>query len=211
MSTLNELQKPGFTRTTVRVTLWVFFGVAVIVGILALVFGALPIISSLASGHTQLTMVAEHTLPATAHGGTATIVSGAYESAVVTVAHASTGLAVVSTISSIAGTLTQVTLAAVIALLAWRILQGSPFRRSVATAVTVGGAILSIGGMLSQGARALGGGLAATELNRSGSFGFWPLAGRFDPTLVVIGVVLLLVGLTFEYGERLQRDTDGLV
>ncbi len=211
MSASLEVQKPGFSHASVLVALWLFFGVAVIVGAVRLVTGAIDIIHSLASGQTQLTLVAEHALPAAANGGTATIISGGYESAVVTVTRASAGVVAISTISSIAGLLTQVTLAGVIALLAWRILRGSPFRRSVGLAVTVGGGILLIGGLLSQGARALGGGLAATELNSSGRFGFWPLAGRFDPTLMVIGVVLLLVGLAFQYGERLQSDTDGLV
>ena len=41
--------------------------------------------------------------------------------------------------------------------------------------------------------------------------GLWPLAGRFDLTFLGVGLVLLLVGLAFEYGERLQRDTEGLV
>jgi len=211
MSALNELRRPGFSRATVRVVVWFFFGVAVLVGILTLVFGSIEIISALASGHTQLTLVAEHALPAAAHGGKATIVSGGYESAAVTITGAAAGVVVIATISSIATVLTKVALASVIAVMAWRILRGSPFRRSVALAVTIGGAVLLIGGILAEVSPALGNALAATELNGSGRFGFWPLAGRFDPTTIVIGVVLLLVGLAFEYGERLQRDTEGLV
>jgi hypothetical protein len=57
---------------------------------------------------------------------------------------------------------------------------------------------------------ALAGGLAASEINGH-DHGYWPLAGTFDPTLVVFGVVLLLVGLAFEYGARLQKETEGLV
>lgn len=118
---------------------------------------------------------------------------------------------VLTTVGGAAAMLTQAALCAAVAVLAWRVPRRNPFRRSVSLAVTCAGAILLVGGMISQAANSIATGLAASELNVSGSRGFWPLAGRFDPTFLVIGVVLLLVGLAFEYGERLVRDTDGLV
>lgn len=54
--------------------------------------------------------------------------------------------------------------------------------------------------------------MGADQLNDSSTVqGFWPLIGSMDGTPLGIGVGLLLVGLAFEYGEGLQRDTEGLV
>jgi hypothetical protein len=44
----------------------------------------------------------------------------------------------------------------------------------------------------------------------SGSTGFTPVFA-IEPLLVTSGFVLLLVAAVFRSGERLQRDTDGLV
>jgi len=41
--------------------------------------------------------------------------------------------------------------------------------------------------------------------------GFWPIQAAVDGGPIWIGVVMMLIGLAFEYGERLQRDTAGLV
>ena len=67
------------------------------------------------------------------------------------------------------------------------------------------------GGFISQGSGSLATAMAASELNGAGRDGIWPVAGSIDFTFVAFGVVLMLVGLAFEYGERLQRDTEGLV
>ena len=54
--------------------------------------------------------------------------------------------------------------------------------------------------------------MAADQLNgNSTGDGFWPMIGTVDGAPFGIGICLLLVGLAFEYGERLQRDTEGLV
>ena len=53
--------------------------------------------------------------------------------------------------------------------------------------------------------------MAPSELDGAGRDGIWPVTGSIDFTFVSFGVVLMLVGLAFEYGERLQLDTEGLV
>jgi hypothetical protein len=201
------------SRTTVtlaRGILWGFFGIALIVGILSLIGGAVSISQHLASGYTQLTLVADKPLPAAVSHGGALFVHGLYASASVKVHGLSGGIVALETSAEIAIVLVEASLSALVALLAWRLLRGGLFRRSISLAVTAAGVILTIGGLVSQAGVALAGGAAASELNGGGN-GFWPLAGRFDPTLTVFGIVLLLVGLAFEYGERLQKETEGLV
>jgi hypothetical protein len=138
------------------------------------------------------------------------VIDGTYPTATLQARGLSSTVVILVTTAAAATVLIQVSLSALIALLSWRLLRGGLFRRSIARAVSAAGLILAIGGMISQAGVALAGGAAAKELN-GGGYGFWPLAGRFDPTLAIFGIVLLLVGLAFEYGTRLQNDTEGLV
>jgi hypothetical protein len=193
-----------------RVILWVFFVVALLVGLACLVGGGIAIGEHLASGYTALTLVADKPLPKTLHPAALSLINAEYPSASVQVRGLSAGIVGLVTAAAVATVLIQVALSGLVALLAWRLLRGGVFQRAISRAVTAAGLILAIGGMVSQAGVALAAGAAASELNGGGN-GFWPLAGRFDPTLTVVGVVLLLVGLAFEYGTRLQADTRGLV
>ena len=68
------------------------------------------------------------------------------------------------------------------------------------------------GGLVSGGVGMLASWMATDQLNgRSTGGGFWPIIGAVDGAPLVIGLIILLVGLAFEFGERLQRDTEGLV
>jgi len=199
------------STATARYIVWVFLAISVIVCLLTLGFGTAEVVGELASGRTQLTLVADSPLPTLANSGSATIVGGEFSTAAVTLSGLSAATVVLSAIASIAQVLTQAALTAVVALLAWRVLRGGVFRRSVSFALSLAGVILLVGGMLSQGAGSLASGTAAAQLNGSTDTGFWPLAGAFDPSSLVTGIVLLLVSLAFGYGERLQRETEGLV
>ena len=194
-----------------RVILWAFFGIAMAVGLACLISGGFAIGQHLASGYTQLTLVANKPLPKQLHPAALfPVINGSYPTATLQARGLSAMVVILVTIAAIATVLIQVSLSALIALLSWRLLRGGLFRRSIARAVSAAGLILAIGGVISQAGVALASGAAAKELNGGGN-GFWPLAGRFDPTLAIFGIVLLLVGLSFEYGARLQKETEGLV
>jgi hypothetical protein len=193
-----------------RIILWSFFGIALIAGIYSLISGGITIGQHLASGYTQLTLVADKPLPPQLHPARLSLLNGQYDTASVSARGMSATVVTLVTAAAIATVLVQVSISALVALLAWRLLRGGLFRRSISRAVSAAGLILAIGGVISQAGVALAGGAAAKELNGGGA-GFWPLAGRFDPTLPIFGIVLLLVGLAFEYGARLQKDTEGLV
>lgn len=199
------------TAGLVRGIIWVFFATAALVGIANLVFGTIAVVNTLVSGQVPLNLVSDHPLPPNADAGDAKVVSGNYEIASVVLSHLSSGTVALATVSSIAGILTSVALSVLVALLSWQLLHRPLFRRSLSLAATFGGSILLVGGMLAQGAGSLATGTAALELNGSDPQGIWPLAGRFDPTFIGVGVVLMLVGLAFEYGEKLQRETEGLI
>ncbi|MBC7589994.1 MAG: hypothetical protein H7226_02975 [Salinibacterium sp.] len=212
MSQTDQLAGKGALVAVSRVTLWVFLALAVAAGLLALAFGLGGVIASLTSGTTPLTLALDHGLPAAADRGSASIVSGGYDSASVVVSGLDSGTVALATIARVAGVLTQAAIAASVALLAWRLLRGRAFRRSLSLIVAISGAMLLIGGLLSGGLGLLAAWMTADQLNGSSTVdGFWPIIGTVDGTPLGIGVCLLLVGLAFEYGERLQRDTEGLV
>ena len=194
-----------------RAIIWAFFGIALAVGLACLIGGSIAIGQHLTSGYTQLTLVADKPLPKQLHPAALYyVINGNYPTATMQARGLSGGVVILVTTAAIATVLIQVSLSALIALLSWRLLRGGLFRRSISRAVSAAGFILAVGGVISQAGVALASGAAAKELNGGGT-GFWPLAGRFDPTLPVFGVVLLLVGLAFEYGARLQKDAEGLV
>jgi hypothetical protein len=105
----------------------------------------------------------------------------------------------------------QVSLWALVAYLCWRLLHGRALRRSVSTIVGIAGVVLVVGGFAQSTASAIASGVAAQQLNTAAHNSFWPLSGRFDFSLTGTGFVLLIVALVFEYGARLQKDTEGLV
>lgn len=210
MSEVSQIAGRPSTVRLARISLWLFLIVAGVVGVITLVEGTLSLIASLTSGHIDLTLVADKHIPHGTDPGSAHIVSGSFASADLVLSNVSTHAMVFFIVATVAGTLTPVALCACIVLLAWRILRQRMFRRSFATTISTMGVIVTIGGLISQLALAIAAGTVATDLD-GGVDGYWPIAGHFDPTFFAVGIVILLVGAAFEYGGRLQTETDGLV
>jgi hypothetical protein len=213
MSPTDQLAGRGFAARTVRTSVWLCFAVAILVGGITLVVGVTEIGSGLVNNRTSLTLVGDWRLPAAAEASSSSsrIIDGSFATAHVMVADLPFGISVLAAASALVDVLTRVAIAALIALLCWRLLRGVVFARSLSLVAALAGGALLIGGVFTQGFGSLAAAMAAADLNGQGGRGFWPLAGRLDFTMIVTGLILLLVGLAFEYGERLQRDTAGLV
>lgn len=216
----DQLSGPGWSARTARGVVWVVFGASIIAGVAILVLGLLSLIDSLTRGRIVLTLTVDGALPAAAAAGSARIVEGAYESATVVLENLSAGTAAVATVAAVIGVLTQAAVAGAIALLAWRLLRAGMFSRSLSLGVAAAGAVLLIGGILAVGLYGFASWMAVEELNDPGAGldGFWPIMAAVDLSPLGLGFMLLLVGLAFEAGEklqrdnsRLQRDTEGLV
>ncbi|UYN82834.1 MAG: hypothetical protein KIT89_08900 [Microcella sp.] len=92
-----------------------------------------------------------------------------------------------------------------------RIARGEAFHRSLFAVTVAVGAALSIGTILAVGLGGLGRMMAAFELNELlGGERFLP-GFTADPTVVLIGFAVLGLAYVFRIGERLQRETAGLV
>jgi hypothetical protein len=136
-----------------------------------------------------------------------------------------------------AGQLTQgatlTILATIFAMLCHRLLDGSPFRPTITRAVSVSAVVIGVGGIAWQILYAVANGIAARQALQVNSWSggapnpeiadylfrtdigmgipepsphftidFWPL---------YFALILAALAFAFRYGERLQRDTEGLV
>jgi hypothetical protein len=113
--------------------------------------------------------------------------------------------------ATIIGTLTQALVVFAFAYLSWRLLRREPFLASLPRTFAGAGAILSIGGLVSQALAGFGAWSVAAELGSDGPDSFWPLVMTIDLLPVALGFGLLLVAAAFRYGVKLTRDTEGLV
>ena len=209
MSRLDELEGPGTTARLARAMFWGIFGVAALATLFVAVFGIAALVSSMASGITSFTLETSRALPPAADAGAPTIVHGSFSTAEVAVRDAPAEAVALSTVAAVAAILTQAAIPFSVAMLTWRLLRGAPFRRSLSTSLTVAGLVILFGGLVWQAGAAISATMAAIALN--GTTEFWPIAGRFDFTTLGLGLTLLLVALVASFGERLQRETDGLV
>lgn len=113
-------------------------------------------------------------------------------------------------ISDLIGALAIALVTVSFAYVLWRIAQRRPFHRTVQVAALVAGCAIALGSLLAQGLGGLAKMMAATELGPSlgdvAEVGF-----LFAPLPIIVGFGVLALAYVFQAGERLQRDTDGLV
>jgi len=92
----------------------------------------------------------------------------------------------------------------------WRVAQRRPFHRTTQVAALVAGCAIALGSILSQGIGGLGQMMAASDL--SAALGDVTSPGfLFAPLPIVLGFAIMALAYVFRAGERLQRDTEGLV
>jgi hypothetical protein len=196
-----------------RAAIWVLLIGATAIALIALVAAVLSVVSDLTSGSRTLGVLVTTPLPPEASTGTATIVTGTYESAWLTVTGLSAGTAAVLTAGSVLAAITQIATAATFAYLAFRLLQRRPFLASLSTAFYVAGSVLAIGGLVAGFLRGFGGWQVVTELSSAqpNVDSFWPLMMEIDPAPIGWGFALLAIAVAFQFATKLTRETDGLV
>ena len=211
--TVNELHGRAASAVASRIIVWVILVVAALAGLATLVFGTVSVVASAVSGRVPILLATERPLPPGADEGTATLVAGNWETATVMVENLDTVTVVLAVAGGILGVLTRVAVAGAIATLCWSLLRAAPFRKGLSLTIASAGGIVLIGGVTTMGVTVFAAWMTAEQLNAPdvGLDGFWPIMAVTDPTFVAVGIALLLAGLVFEYGERLQRDTAGLV
>lgn len=166
----------------------------------------------LSTGTWRGELVVGGALPAAADRGPAALLAGHYETAAVTVGVLGPLAFGLLTTGLVLFVVTAATVVVAFAYLGVRLLLEKPFRRSLTVAFSVAGVALVVGSMLGAGFDSAGSMLVIAELGSPGAAGdFWPMAVRGNAAPIGIGFALLIVAHAFEHGERLSRETDGLV
>ena len=108
-------------------------------------------------------------------------------------------------------TLVQVLIAVAVVVLCRQLLAGRPFVRALGRLISVVAVAVLAGGMIGQALYGFGNLQVAAELNDDPIGTAFPMMMSLDSTPFVVGIVLALLAMAFSIGERLQRETDGLI
>ncbi|OUE18985.1 hypothetical protein BFL36_13155 [Clavibacter michiganensis] len=203
----------GLAAQSTRLVLRVAFVVAVLVMLAVAVSAVLVAVETIRTGVVRTSLEMRGDLPARADAGSADLRSGAYRTADVAVGELSGGIVAMHVVRIALDASVGLALAGSVAILARRLLRPDPLARRVSLVVTLAGGTVMIAALLSL---AVGTGVAwlvGGELNDplDGLEGFWPVVAEVDLSTIALGFALMIVGLVVEHGERLQRDTRGLV
>jgi len=195
-----------------RMAMWWILAGSIVYAVTVLVTGIARLVHELSTGTWSGSLIVDEALPTSADGGTAELLQGRYESAVVTVGDLSGAAFGLLTTGLVFSIVTTATVALAFVYLSWRLLRSKPFKKSLSIAFITAGSALLIGTILSIGFEGLGRMILASELvGEDKAAGFWPMAASGDLGPIGFGLALLIVACAFEYGERLTRETDGLV
>ncbi|MET0955455.1 MAG: hypothetical protein ABWY68_05850 [Cryobacterium sp.] len=215
MRTTSPLEKAEraarLERRLSRLFTWTVLIGAVAWGLLAAVIGTVTVIGQLISDRFAVTLLADAPLPGSASAGTATLTSGTFDSADVTIAGLSPLPRFLLTLEGSTALATTLLVSATVVYFCWTVLRRRPFTRPVFWLVALVGYALIVGTILGQGFGGIGRMIAAGELNRDPVEGFWPMATLVDLAPAGTGLVLLVAAGAISLGQRLQRDTDGLI
>ncbi|MFT7711550.1 hypothetical protein ACMT9Y_11380 [Clavibacter tessellarius] len=204
---------PGVAAQSTRLVLRLAFVVALLVMLAVAVSAALVAVETIRTGVVRTSLEMRGDLPARADAGSADLRSGAYRTADVAVGELSGGIVAMHVVRIALDASVGLALAGTVAILARRLLRPDPLARRVSLVVTLAGGTVMIAALLSLGVGTGVAWLVGGELNDplDGLEGFWPVVAEVDLSTIALGFALMIVGLVVEHGERLQRDTRGLV
>ena len=182
--------------------------VAGLYGIAVLVIGALGTVNMLVAESIRLPQPVDAAVQVTpGPDASLQLVEATYLSADIEIAGASQVIRSLLASSLLLDTLTQLATVAGLIALSVALLRGRPFVPSLRRVLMGVSLALVVGGLGSAGLLGLANLEVAAALDAPG----FPMIADFDFTAAIIGLVLSLVVVVFEFGERLQRDTEGLV
>jgi len=203
----------GFSAQSTRLVLRLAFVIAVLVMLAVAASAALVAVETIRTGVVRTSLEMRGDLPAQADAGPADLRAGAYRTADVAVGELSGGIVAMHVVRIALDASVGIALAGTVAILARRLLRPDPLARRVSLVVTLAGGTVMIAALLSLGVGTGVAWLVGGELNDplDGLEGFWPVVAEVDLSTIALGFALMIVGLVVEHGERLQRDTRGLV
>jgi hypothetical protein len=208
-----DTRPPGTSAGSVRGIMAASIVVSIVAGVLIAVSAVHSVVTTIQTGQVASLLAVEQTLPGRANGGSADLVAGHYAIADVLVAGLPSGVIALHLFGTVTNAVMALVLAATLAMISWRLLRSTPFARRLSATVSAAGGLFMVGSLASAGVGVMAAWLTADDLNTPAAdgAGLWPMVATVDPTLIALGFGMLVVGLAFEYGEHLHRDTVGLV
>lgn len=199
------------TSAVARNATLVLVGVILTYALGVIVFGVIALAAQLAAGRISPTLYwnsDQFSFTSEGFEGSHVQIAGAGGGVVTNVTGASGGTVAVYVLATVVGMLTQAALAVLALRLVQRIRAGRPFAGAAWREVAALSAILLGLGVTTQLLNWWTRVAVLADAHGSTSFS---TAFVFEPLTVTIGLALALVAVAFRYGERLQRDTSGLV
>jgi len=211
---------PGLLNTkpassTDRVVLWTVFALTAATTAVAVVLGMISAIVVFVerSYSASLVVGSIEKLPPQAMDGNVDV-TGRYDTALVEVAGLQDDTSLLVLVSALVWVLIWGIVFGSVAYLAWQLLKRKPFAAPLTAAIMKAGSALAAGSISAQLLSGFAQWHVIGEMTGNApvdSPWFWALEIPIDFAPIGAGILLLLVGLAFRHGERLQRDTDGLV
>lgn len=198
-------------RRSERLSLLFFALVAALFGIAMAISSVGAIVEMLAGAETPVALSANQAVPLDAATGTAALVRGTFDSANVVISGLDFGSRALLAGGILIRALSYLALATTVVILCVGLYRGRPFTRSVTWVLTMASLTLMAGGILGSALTVAGQFMIASQLNSDPTMSVFPLAGNADLVPLFIGIGLGAVAAAFDIGERLQRDTEGLV
>lgn len=177
----------------------------------ALIIGVFGFIQTLTSDSVAVTQPVSIFLADVDTDGQASIARGETTAAEMTVDGLSTTARLLLGGGTLLLILVQVMIAIAIVVLCRQLLDGRPFVTALRRLIGALAVVVLVGGMFGQALYGFGNFQVATELNTDPIGSEFPLMMYIDSTPFIVGFVLALVAMAFSIGERLQRETEGLV
>jgi len=223
-------------RTTVDHDTSALMGVvrigALLYGAVMVIVTAVGVIGNLTSDIVQVTLPTQEFWPVLPDGvewtpaSGAALVGGGFLQAEASVEGLGMNVRTMLAAGVLVQGLTQLAVTAAVYLLATRLLAGEPFQPAMSHAISLTAAALIAGGLLWQVLFGVGEFIAARQVLEAGGWAWTEDLGLEDPSVLLpqprlaltiefwpifTGLALAAVAAAFRHGERLQRDTVGLV
>ncbi|MFT2817591.1 hypothetical protein [Leifsonia sp. A12D58] len=202
---------PTGLRRSERIALSFLAAVTAVFGILVLVSAITQAISLAFDPHTQMSLSTNAQVPSGAATGTASLVQGTFSTATVTLAGISAAARAFLSGGTLVNGLMLATLAAAFTYLCVGLIRGRPFSRHATWLLATASTTLVLGGVITLGLSSIGQFMVAGELNADPSNTIFPMASTVSLMPIFAGIALGAIAAAFEFGQRLQRDTEGLV
>lgn len=177
----------------------------------ALLWGVFAFVGMLTNETVPVTQPISLDVTGIATDGPASVAGGDTTFAEVSLAGLSTAARLLLGGGTLILALVQVLIAIAVVALCRQLLAGRPFVPALGRLLEAVAIVVLAGGMIGQALYGFGNFQVASELNTDPIGSGFPLTMHLDSTPFVVGIVIALLATAFKIGERLQRDTDGLV